>query len=324
MPKASRILLCDHRGDGLTGLQALLERAGHTPTSTASLRASIEALAGGLPEVLVLDPLIEGGERELVELEAAARTATTRSTDDDASTVAARLLVAGPDGWPIALETMRRAGTPLFDVVRRDAPREELLLRVERLVQAAREKERMLELEHKASHDDRTDLLRPDAFQRRLAETFSAAQRHRLEFALVILDLDDFGRVNKTWDHTIGDLVIAKVGEVVRRNLRHEDVAGRLGGDEFAVLLPYTGRIEAAHAVKRLRDEIAKLSPLLGARVRGLSVSASFGFETCDGKDLDDAETLRLHAEIALREAKRLGGGQAIYFRSLAARAKTP
>jgi diguanylate cyclase (GGDEF)-like protein len=126
----------------------------------------------------------------------------------------------------------------------------------------------MSELRHRASHDDRTDLLRPQAFQARLVEHFSAAQRHKLELALVLLDMDKFGAVNKRHDHTVGDLLIARVGEVIRRNLRTEDVAGRLGGDEFAVLLPYTGKINAARVVNRLRVEIAKLSGSSRARAR--------------------------------------------------------
>jgi diguanylate cyclase (GGDEF)-like protein len=107
------------------------------------------------------------------------------------------------------------------------------------------------------------------------------------------------------------------VGEAIRRALRTEDIAGRIGGDEFAVLLPYTRPIEAAHVVRRLRDEIQRLSGSLRGAAGEVEISASLGFETFDGADLDSLETLRLHAEIALREAKRLGGGRGVYYRSL-------
>jgi GGDEF domain-containing protein len=66
--------------------------------------------------------------------------------------------------------------------------------------------------------------------------------------ALVLVDLDAFGRVNKDFDHTVGDRLIERVGAAIRSALRAEDVAGRLGGDEFGAILPYTGRIDAAHA----------------------------------------------------------------------------
>ncbi|MBI5361948.1 MAG: GGDEF domain-containing protein, partial [Planctomycetes bacterium] len=231
------------------------------------------------------------------------------------------LLCADPEAPEAALATLRAASAALIDVVRHDAPSEEFLLRVERLLALAEERARVRELEHRDANDDRTDILRPEAFHNLLVEHVSAAQRHKLELALLILDLDAFGQVNKQFDHTVGDLVITKVGDAIKKCLRQEDVAGRLGGDEFAILLPYTGKLEAAHAVRRLRDAIARLSPLLAVRAPGLGVSASIGFETFDGEDLDGLETLRLHAETALREAKRLGGGQAVYFRSLSARA---
>ena len=89
------------------------------------------------------------------------------------------------------------------------------------------------------------------------------------ETHLVILDLDDFGRINKEFDHTVGDLVISRVGDVIKHSLRAEDIGGRLGGDEFAVLLPYTDQVDAAKVVSRLRRSIEALSGHIGRGWRG-------------------------------------------------------
>jgi diguanylate cyclase (GGDEF)-like protein len=195
-------------------------------------------------------------------------------------------------------------------------------LRIERLLALAGAQVEIADLRHRALHDDRTDLLRPAAFEQRLLEHFSASERHHLSMALVLIDLDAFGRVNKDYDHTVGDRVIECVGVAIRSALRAEDVAGRLGGDEFAAILPYTGRIEAAHAVRRLRDEIRAR----GGRAEGLppghGVCASLGFETFDGSDLTSCAELRTHAEAALREAKLRGGDRGVYFRALERRSK--
>jgi diguanylate cyclase (GGDEF)-like protein len=137
--------------------------------------------------------------------------------------------------------------------------------------------------------------------------------------ALVIIDLDGFGRVNKDYDHTVGDRVIERVGAAIRTALRAEDVAGRLGGDEFGAILPYTGRIDAAHAVRRLRDEIRNQAGLAEGLPPGSTVRASLGFETFDGGDLRSCAELRAHAESALRAAKQRGGDRGVYFRSLRA-----
>jgi diguanylate cyclase (GGDEF)-like protein len=217
------------------------------------------------------------------------------------------------------VESLAALADGAWDVIRRDAGAAELVLRVERLLAEARRAGELAEMRYRALHDDRTHLLRPAAFQQRLEEHFSAAGRHGFELALLLVDLDGFGRVNKRFDHTVGDRVIESVGEAIRRNLRAEDVAGRLGGDEFAVLLPYTKKIEAAHVVTRLRDEIHKLSgPVPQSGGEGaLAISASIGFETYDGTDLESADELRAHAEVAMREAKRAGGNRGAYYRGL-------
>ena len=300
-----RILVADHRGGELAVRAEHLARRNFELAHSSSLRATVRQIAALSPALILFEPMTQFGEEELAALDLARGEIPLLlqcdRTDLEAPQRAARALVGG--AW---------------DLVFRDAPVEELELRVARLFEQAallRERNSLL---HLASHDDRTDLLRPKAFQARLTEHFSAAHRHKLELALVLLDLDKFGAVHKRHDHTVGDMIIAKVGEVIRRNLRTEDVAGRLGGDEFAVLLPYTGKLNAASVVSRLRAAIAKLSGRFEGAREEVPVSASIGFETYDAQgdgDLYTLETLRRNAEVALRLAKTRGGNQAIYFR---------
>ncbi len=299
-----RILVADHQGSGLERWLAFLGSRGFELELARTLRESLRRCQQSPPDVILLAPLSRIGEAELEALDVARGAVplllVCDRTDPDSAVRARRALESGAS-----------------DLVFRDAREEELELRLRRLLDHARILREMGDLRHRASHDDRTDLLRPKSFQARLVEHFSAAQRHKLELALVLLDLDKFGAINKLHDHTVGDLLIERVGEVIRRNLRTEDVAGRLGGDEFAVLLPYTGKINAALVVNRLRSEIAKLSGRFQGARDEIPVSASLGFETFDGTDLDSVETLRRHAERALRTAKHRGGDQGIYFRSL-------
>lgn len=235
------------------------------------------------------------------------------------------LLVADPsDPIPAVVAGRALRGGP-WDLVHRDAPPEEILLRSERLVEHARALRELEQARYQASHDDRTGLLRPGPFDERLREHVSAAQRHRLELALVLVDLDRFGAINKEFDHTVGDEIITRVGSVIRMSLRAEDVGARLGGDEFALILPYTQRVDAARVVSRLVARFRALSgpPPRGFEARGdgpagsIKVSASLGFETYDGAHVEDAETLRHHAERALHEAKARGGNQGVYYRNL-------
>jgi diguanylate cyclase (GGDEF)-like protein len=306
-----RILVADHLGGALDGRLAALGAQPFQLLRSASLRETVRLIGARRPEVVLLSPLTRTG---LAELEAI----------DLARGEVPLLIQCEREDREAPLRAGRALSAGAYDLVFRDASDEELLLRLTRLLGHARLLREMGELRHRASHDDRTDLLRPKAFQTRLVEHFSAAQRHKLELALVLLDLDKFGAINKRHDHTVGDLLIARVGEVIRRNLRTEDVAGRLGGDEFAVLLPYTGKISAARVVSRLRAEIAKLSGKIEGAREDVPVSASIGFETYDGHDLESLEALRRNAEVALRRAKRGGGDQGIYFRSVPADGNEP
>lgn len=305
MPNAQLILCCDHRGEGLSALVAPLEAAGYRVEQTRHLRRSLELAQRLDASVLLVDPLSTGS----VELEALER---ARAGDPPLPV----LVVTDPREPLAAVLAARALERGLWDLVRRDAPPEEYVMRIEGLKAQYQRLHEMSELRHRALYDDRTELLRPHGFQERLREHFSAAQRHHLSLALLLIDLDRFGQINKQNDHTVGDYVISQVGTSIRHALRAEDVAGRLGGDEFAVLLPYTRKGDAAHVVQRLLDAIRALSgPIPGARDE-IDVSASIGYETFDGTDLDSIEKLRLHAEEALRSAKQAGGNRGVYARA--------
>ncbi|MBL8862237.1 MAG: GGDEF domain-containing protein [Planctomycetes bacterium] len=303
MRSPTTVLLLDHRGTGLAQRLAALGRDGWRLESCETVRRSLERLAGPPPSAIVLDPLVEGGAQELEALDRAGASAVPL------------LLLSDPARVGLALDVLGREPARVADLAHRDAEPEEIRARLERLLSEAAARAELLELRHRALYDDRTELLRPEAFERRLAEHWSAAERHGHELALVVLDLDRFGQFNKRYDHTVGDRVLSRVSAAIRSALRTEDVAGRLGGDEFGCVLPYTKKADAARVVQRLRERIRAVS----GRVDGLDldISASLGFETFDGRDLESVDVLRRHAESALREAKRRGGDRALYYRLL-------
>ena len=306
MTAKNTVLVCDHSGNGLLEALRPLEAMGYALESSTSLGNTRKLIRSLRPALVVIEPLSRSSSVEL-ELLAAARAGSTLPV----------LVVAEADNPVPLVQGTRALDTGPWDLIYRSAPPEEFLMRVQRLQRLAEGINELAEMRYAAAHADRTSLLRPVHFNRRLQEHFAAAQRHQFELALALLDLDDFGRVNKEFDHTVGDAVIDRVGSVVRDNLRTEDVGGRLGGDEFAILLPYTSRTDTARVVARLRDQVHGLSGSIEAGGRELRVSTSIGFETFSGSDLESVELLRRRAELALREAKRLGGNRGVYYRQL-------
>ncbi|MDE0892666.1 MAG: GGDEF domain-containing protein [Planctomycetota bacterium] len=305
------ILLADHRGAGLERIRNVLEDAGRPTVLTNSLRETREALEANEPELIVLDPLSEGGQVEIEQIE-------LFCLGDEGTSL---LLVTTPAELDGSVEMTHRVEGAIWDLIHREAPADEYLLRIDRLLHQVAYRDEVEELRYRASYDW-TGLLRKEAFEERLEELFSAAGRHNFEIALAVIDLDRFGRVNKIFDHTVGDLVISRVGDAIRNALRTEDLAFRLGGDEFGIILPFTGAVEAAHVCVRLRDAIwsvgdLALSGALTGRSIKLPVSASIGFQVYSGGHPVTRQELRAHAEKALQAAKRSGGNRAVYHPSL-------
>ncbi|HEY8586717.1 MAG TPA: EAL domain-containing protein [Rhodanobacter sp.] len=156
-------------------------------------------------------------------------------------------------------------------------------------------------LEHMARHDLLTGLVNRSEFERHCAQAIAVAERERLAVAVLFIDLDAFKIVNDSYSHAIGDLLLVKVAERIRRQLSDGDVAGRIGGDEFTVLIPrLILREDARSIVNRL---LVSLSEPLLVDDYEIVLSASIGVAgyPLDG---DSAATLIANADAAMYAAK--------------------
>jgi diguanylate cyclase (GGDEF)-like protein len=116
--------------------------------------------------------------------------------------------------------------------------------------------ERMQELERQAGEDSLTGLNNRRRFEEELAAAMARSRREGSTGALLILDLDEFKRVNDSRGHPAGDQVITEVAAVMQRRIRESDTLARLGGDEFAVILPRCSREEATIAAEGIAREL--------------------------------------------------------------------
>jgi diguanylate cyclase (GGDEF)-like protein len=110
--------------------------------------------------------------------------------------------------------------------------------------------------ERSAVTDGLTGLFNHAYLLQALRQEVLRSKRHGLRAALVLLDLDDFKRVNDARGHVEGDRVLMKAAAIVRDSVREIDVAARYGGEEFAVLLPDTSRLGAFVVAERIRRRI--------------------------------------------------------------------
>ena len=110
--------------------------------------------------------------------------------------------------------------------------------------------------ERSAVTDGLTGLYNHAFFLQALRQEVLRSKRHDLRAALLLLDLDDFKKVNDERGHVEGDRVLMRAAAVVREGVREIDMAARYGGEEFAVLLPETSRIGAFVVAERIRRRI--------------------------------------------------------------------
>ncbi|MBI3073970.1 MAG: sensor domain-containing diguanylate cyclase [Deltaproteobacteria bacterium] len=142
-------------------------------------------------------------------------------------------------------------------------------------------------------------------FDQRIKDEWRRARRYQTQFSVVLLDLDDFKRVNDEFGHAVGDKVLREVARVVSRNLRGIDIAGRFGGEEFAVVLPRATTAQANKVAERIRADVARET--VRANGYNIGITASLGvasFPDCGQKSVED---LVERADIALYRAKRSG-----------------
>ena len=171
----------------------------------------------------------------------------------------------------------------------------------------AREHQRV-ELDRLALVDPLTDLPNRRSFFAQLAPWMALARRPGQPSSLVMLDFDQFKRVNDSYGHPAGDTVLRSVAEVCKRQLRDSDQMGRLVGVEFALLLPRTGIEEAMLVAERIRAAVAA-SPVKTERAM-ISMTASFGVTVI--RPDDSTVSLFKRADEALRAAKEGGRNKVV------------
>ncbi len=104
----------------------------------------------------------------------------------------------------------------------------------------------------RALEDSLTGLANHRAFQEEFEGLLALSLRHRLDLALLLIDIDDFKTVNDSAGHAVGDDLLIEMGRILRGQLRASDRVFRIGGDEFAILLPHTDVDNARLVANRL------------------------------------------------------------------------
>jgi len=159
-------------------------------------------------------------------------------------------------------------------------------------------------LEQMATTDGLTGLLNKRAMLDAASQKIAASARFGRKLSLLVTDIDFFKKVNDTYGHDVGDVVIKGLGEILKRQKRTTDLVARFGGEEFIVLCEQTDERGAQLLAERIREELQKTT--FHSDQGPLSVTCSIGVATFpEGGDTWD--TLFKAADEALYVSKRSG-----------------
>ena len=190
---------------------------------------------------------------------------STVSRSDSATTTARRLRYRTASYLAVPLAAVGRpiAVVTLTDPVgARDFNREDLqavrLLAAPAALALARERisANLNEISRAATIDPVTGLFNRRHFETRLQAELQRARRQQEDLALLMVDIDDFKRINDTFGHLEGDRALREVADLLRGGVRIFDLCARYGGEEFAIVMPATPRSIAIQVAERIRQRI--------------------------------------------------------------------
>jgi diguanylate cyclase (GGDEF)-like protein len=163
-------------------------------------------------------------------------------------------------------------------------------------------------LENAAKTDGLTGLYNHRYFQKRLADEVERGIHEDHPLSLLMVDVNNFKRVNDAYGHRQGDAILKDIGSILRKNVRSVDIPARYGGDEFVIILPQTDASQAAIAAQRIKKAVASHQFQTDDEAVQLTISigiASFPPITTKESLIDEADKALYRAKQVERKERR-------------------
>ncbi len=162
-------------------------------------------------------------------------------------------------------------------------------------------------LENAALTDSLTGLYNRRYFDSFYENIFAQSYRYDISHSLIMCDIDHFKKINDTYGHDKGDIVLKEVSDVLKNNIRKSDIAVRFGGEEFIVCLPSTNIANAVDVARKIKQMISKI------RTKDIKkVTVSMGVAFYKKEFGNESKDMLKHLDNLLYEAKNRGRNRII------------
>jgi diguanylate cyclase (GGDEF)-like protein/PAS domain S-box-containing protein len=201
-----------------------------------------------------------------------------------------------------------------YDITDRKNLEKELKAANESLQAQLNENERLrLQLQEQAIRDPLTGVYNRRYFAEALENETARAFREQTPFSIIILDVDHFKKINDTYGHKCGDLILRSLAKFLQENTRRSDIVCRFGGEEFVILMPDAASDSAYERAELFRSQFAAMVN----EYEGKQVTCSFSAGVASfPMHSNSGETLLNMADLALYQSKAQGRNRSTIYSS--------
>ena len=259
-----KILVIDDTNLNIEILTKILEDEGFTVFSSNNGLSILEMTRKIKPDVILLDimmPELDGFE-----------VCKLLKNDFDAKDILVIMVTAKTDGYHIknALEL------GAFDYIKKPLDKIEVIARIQSALRLKDEQDKLKKL---AMKDGLTGLYNHASFMELFEKELARQRRINCNISFVMIDIDYFKKVNDTYGHTAGNMILKDVSDILINSVRQSDIVSRYGGEEFSLVLPGADKEGALQLCERIRQKIEDFNFDIGDTTIRITVSIGIFFK---------------------------------------------
>lgn len=286
----NKVLVVDDNKNNVRLLKAILEDEDYEVHVTDRAVAVVEMAHQLKPDIILLDimmPEMDGFE-----------VCRALKADYEIKDIPVIMVTAKTDTRDLKVALDMGA----FDYIRKPIDEVEVIARVQ---SALRYKQQHDKLKEMASKDGLTGLFNHALLMDLFNKEYKKQERNLAELTFVMLDIDYFKKVNDTYGHTAGDIILKELSDILINSSRNGDIVGRYGGEEFSIVLPETSAENAYKLCERIRKLVENREFYTGSE--NIKITISMGLYCKDVNDNIASDDMIKSADKALYAAKQAG-----------------